>query len=36
METYNKVIAKDDTLVFSTAGDLFRFLNNASGSAAKK
>lgn len=36
METYNKVISKDDTLVFSTAGDLFRFLNNASGSGAKK
>ena len=36
METYNKVIAKDDTLVFSTAGDLFRFLNNASGSGVKK
>lgn len=36
METYDKVISKDDTLVFSTASDLFRFLNNASGSSAKK
>lgn len=36
METYNKVIGKEDTLVFSTAGDLFRFLNNASGSGAKR
>jgi membrane protease subunit HflC len=36
METYSKVIAKDDTLVFSTASDLFRFLNNASGSGTKK
>ncbi len=32
METYDKVIGKDDTLVFSTSGDLFRFLNRASGS----
>lgn len=36
METYGKVIGKDDTLVFSTAGDLFRFLNNASGTTLKK
>jgi len=36
METYSKVIAKDDTLVFSTASDLFRFLNNASGAGTKK
>jgi membrane protease subunit HflC len=36
METYSKVIGKDDTLVFSTSGDLFRFLNSASGAGAKK
>ncbi|HWA77957.1 MAG TPA: protease modulator HflC [Polyangiaceae bacterium] len=36
METYSKVIGKDDTLVFSTGGDLFRFLNSASGTGAKK
>jgi membrane protease subunit HflC len=36
METYGKIIGKDDTLVFSTGGDLFRFLGNASGGAAKK
>jgi membrane protease subunit HflC len=36
METYGKIIGKDDTLVFSTGGDLFRFLGNASGGALKK
>jgi membrane protease subunit HflC len=35
METYSKVIGKDDTLVFSTSNELFRFLNNASGTAKK-
>lgn len=32
LETYDKVISADDTLVFSTGGDLFRYLNEASGS----
>jgi modulator of FtsH protease HflC len=32
MDTYQKVIGQDDTLIFSTQGDLYRFLNNASGS----
>lgn len=32
LETYDKVIGADDTLVFSTGGDLFRYLNDASGS----
>lgn len=31
LETYDKVIGKDDTLVFSTRGDLFRFLSDATG-----
>lgn len=31
METYRKVVSSDDTVVFSTKGDLFRFLNDASG-----
>ena len=33
METYKKVIGSESTLVLSTAGDLFRFLNDASGGA---
>jgi membrane protease subunit HflC len=31
METYGKVINKDDTLVFSTASEPFRFLNDSNG-----
>jgi membrane protease subunit HflC len=32
MDTYKKIIGQDSVLVFSTGGDLFRFLNDASGS----
>jgi membrane protease subunit HflC len=32
MDTYKKIIGQDSILVFSTGGDLFRFLNDASGS----
>lgn len=35
METYSKVIGKDDTLVFSTSGELFRFLNSATGTVKR-
>lgn len=31
MDTYKKIIGQDSILVFSTGGDLFRFLNDASG-----
>ena len=31
METYREVLGADTTLVFSTEGDLFRFLTDASG-----
>jgi len=36
METYAKVVGENDTLVFSTGGELFRFFNNMSGAAPKK
>jgi len=35
METYKEIIGQDSILVFSTSGDLFRFLNDASGSRTK-
>ena len=35
METYGKVVGKDDTLVFSTGGDLLRFLDSAMGTTKK-
>jgi membrane protease subunit HflC len=31
MDTYQKIIGSDDTLVLSTAGDPYRFLNDATG-----
>ncbi len=31
MDTYKKIIGQDSILVFTTGGDLFRFLNRASG-----
>lgn len=36
METYKRVIGAESTLVFSTGGDLFRFLNDASGAHPEK
>jgi len=36
METYKRVIGPDSTIVFSTGGDLFRFLNDASGAAPER
>ncbi len=33
METYRRVIGTEDTVVFSTEGDLFRFLNDETGGA---
>lgn len=35
METYRKVIGPENTVVFSTKSDLFRFFNNASGRERK-
>jgi modulator of FtsH protease HflC len=35
MDTYEKIIGADNTLVFTTRGDPFRFLNNATGTARK-
>jgi membrane protease subunit HflC len=35
METYRKIIGADSTIVFSTRGDLFRFLNDASGKSGQ-
>jgi membrane protease subunit HflC len=36
MDTYKKVISENDTLVLSSGSELFRFLSDASGAAAKK
>ena len=36
MDTYKKIIGQDSILVFSTGGDLFRFLNDASGSRTEE
>jgi membrane protease subunit HflC len=36
MDTYKKIIGQDSVLVFSTGGDLFRFLNDASGSRTEE
>jgi membrane protease subunit HflC len=36
METYKRVIGSDSTIVFSTGGDLFRFLNDMSGARPAK
>ena len=33
MDTYEKIIGPDNTLVLTTGGDPFRFLNDASGKA---
>jgi membrane protease subunit HflC len=33
MDTYQKIIGPDDTLVLSTSGDPYRFLSNATGAA---
>lgn len=35
MDTYKKVISENDTLVLSSGSELFRFLSDASGKAAK-
>ncbi|HYO93095.1 MAG TPA: protease modulator HflC [Polyangiaceae bacterium] len=35
MDTYQRVIGQDDTLVFSTGSELFRYLNDASGTAPR-
>jgi modulator of FtsH protease HflC len=35
MDTYKKVISENDTLVLSSGSELFRFLSDASGAAAK-
>jgi membrane protease subunit HflC len=31
METFKKTVSKEDTIVFSTEGDLYRFLDDAEG-----
>ncbi len=36
MDSYKKIIDKDNIMVFSTAGDLFRYLNTAGGEGARK
>jgi len=36
MDTYQKIIGQDDTVVLSTSGDPYRFLNNSAGTAARK
>jgi modulator of FtsH protease HflC len=36
MDTYKRVISENDTLVLSSGSELFRFLSDASGAAAKK
>jgi membrane protease subunit HflC len=35
MDTYQKIIGQDDTLVLSTSGDPYRFLNDAAGSGKR-
>jgi membrane protease subunit HflC len=35
MKTYRSVIGSDTTVIFSTSGDLFRFLNNSTGEPVK-
>ena len=35
MDTYEKIIGADNTLVFTTRGDPYRFLNNATGTIRK-
>jgi hypothetical protein len=35
MDTYEKIIGPDNTIILTTRGDPFRFLNDATGSARK-